>query len=119
MIFHRQRGEDRTRIAVRAQLRIGTFCCEVTLLNAASRGVLAALDNPPVRGTKVRLVIGDMEVAGTVRWHGTDCCGIALAEPISVADLVEGRGVPAMPVHEHRDLRGLGRKFRALVAARG
>jgi hypothetical protein len=118
LIFHRQRGEERTRIAVRARLQIGTYDCEATLLNAASRGVLAAVDNPPVRGTRVRLVIGDMQLAGTVRWRGSDCCGIALAEPIGIADLIEGHGVPAVVVPEPRGLRSLGVRFRALVGER-
>lgn len=119
MIFHRQRSEARTRISVPARMRIGTFECSVTLLNAASRGVLAALDNPPVRGTRVKLVIGETVIAGTVRWHGVDCCGIALADPISVGDLVEGHAVPLRTFSEPRGLRSLSGRMRALVGERG
>lgn len=116
MIFHRQRGEQRTRIAVNARMRIGTFESEVTLLNAASRGVLAAVDHPPVRGTRVKLVIGDAVLPGTVRWRGVDCCGIALADPINVADIVEGEAVRIASAPEARGLRS---KLRALVGQRG
>jgi hypothetical protein len=97
-------------------MQIGAFENEVTLLNAASRGVLAEVDNPPVRGTRVKLVIGDAVLAGTVRWRGVDCCGIALADPINVADIVDGEAVHMPHVPEPRGLRG---KLRALVGQRG
>jgi hypothetical protein len=113
LIFRRQRAEERIRIAVNARMRIGNFESEVTLLNAASRGVLAAVDNPPVRGTRVQLLVGEAVLSGTVRWHGTDCCGIALADPINVADMVEGEALRIANAPEPRGLRG---KLRALVA---
>lgn len=112
LIFHRQRGEARTRVAVKARMQIGTFDDEVMILNAASAGVLVAVDNPPARGTRIELVIGEMVLAGTVRWRGVDCCGIALADPISVADLIEGQAVPIAMVSEPRGLRS---KLRALA----
>jgi hypothetical protein len=93
-------------------MRIGTFDSEVTLLNAAPGGVLAALGNPPVRGTRVKLVIGDLVLPGTVRWRGLDCCGIALADPINVADLADGEAVHPVGVPEPRGLR---RRLRAPV----
>ncbi|VWX52171.1 PilZ domain-containing protein [Novosphingobium sp. 9U] len=118
MIFHRQRGEERTRIAVEARMRIGEFEGEAMLLNASSRGVLAALAQPPVRGTRVTLIVGEMELVGQVRWRGTDCCGIALRDPISVADLLEGHAVPVAFIPEPRALRGIGGMLRALVGER-
>lgn len=118
LIFHRQRGEGRSRTAIKARLRIGTYDCEATLLNASSRGVLAMVENPPVRGTRVTVEIADMALAGTVRWHGVDCCGIALADPISVADLIEGHAVQTVVVPEPRGLRSLSGRLRALVGER-
>ena len=118
MIFHRQRSEERTRIAVEARMLIGDYDCQAMLLNASSRGVLAAVANPPVRGTRVRLRVGEMVMAGQVRWHGTDCCGIALRDPISVADLIEGHAVPVALVPQPRALRGIAGLVRAFVGER-
>lgn len=99
-------------------MRIGEFECEAMLLNASSGGVLAALAEPPVRGTRVKLMVGDMELVGQVRWRGTDCCGIALRDPISVADLLDGHAVPVAFIPQPRALRGLGGMLRALVGER-
>lgn len=118
MIFHRQRSEERTRIAVEARMLIGDYDCPAMLLNASSRGVLAALASPPVRGTRVRLAVGEMVLVGQVRWHGTDCCGISLRDPISVADLLEGHAMPVAVMARPRALRGLGGMLRALVGER-
>ncbi|MBB4860453.1 hypothetical protein HNO88_003796 [Novosphingobium chloroacetimidivorans] len=118
MIFHRQRGDERTRIAVEARMCIGEFECEAMLLNASSHGVLAAVAKPPVRGTRVRLVVGEMELVGQVRWRGKDCCGIALRNPISVSDLLDGHAVPVAFIPEPRALRGLSGMLRALVGER-
>lgn len=118
MIFQKQRGEDRKRIAVEAQMRIGDFVCEAMLLNASSRGVLAAVTQPPVRGTRVKLIVGDMEMVGQVRWSGADCCGIALRDPISVADLLDGHAVEVAFIPEPRALRGLSGLLRSLVSDR-
>lgn len=118
MIFHRQRGEERTRIAVEARLCVGDFECKAMLLNASSRGVLAAIAQPPVRGTRVKLIVGEMQLIGQVRWRGVDCCGIALRDPISVADLLDGHAVPVAVIPEPRALRGIGGMLRALVGER-
>jgi len=88
------------------------------LLNASSGGVLAAVADPPVRGTRIRLVIGDMVLAGQVRWHGVDCCGIALRDPISVVDLLEGHAVPVAFIPQPKALRGLSGLVRAFVGER-
>jgi hypothetical protein len=118
VIFHKQRSEERTRIAVEARMLIGEFDCHAMLLNASSRGVLAALANPPVRGTRIRLVVGEMVLAGQVRWRGVDCCGIALRDPISVADLLEGHAVPVAFIPQPRALRGIGGLLRSFVGER-
>jgi len=97
---------------------IGDYDCQAMLLNASSRGVLAAVANPPVRGTRVRLRVGEMVMAGQVRWNGTDCCGIALRDPISVADLIEGHAVPVALVPQPRALRGIAGLVRAFVGER-
>ena len=117
VIFHRQRSEERTRIAVEAQMLIGDYEFPAMLLNASSGGVLAAVADPPVRGTRIRLVIGDMVLAGQVRWHGVDCCGIALRDPISV-DLLEGHAVPVAFIPQPKALRGLSGLVRAFVGER-
>jgi hypothetical protein len=118
VIFQKQRGEERQRIAVEARMLIGDYDCPAMLLNASSRGVLAALADPPVRGTRVRLVVGEMALVGQVRWHGVDCCGIALRDPISVADLLDGHAVPVSFIPQPRALRGLGGLLRAFVGER-
>ncbi len=118
VIFHKQRGEERTRMAVEARMRVGDYECEAMLLNASSHGVLAAVAQPPVRGTRVQLLVGDRVLAGQVRWHGIDCCGVALHDPINVADLLEGAAVPVTFIPEPRALRGLGGMLRALVGER-
>lgn len=118
MIFHKQRREDRTRIALQAQMRVGTYECDVMLLNASSHGVLAAVSKPPVRGTRVQLVVGEMVLVGQVRWCGVDCCGIALRDPISVPALLEGNAVPVAFIPQPRALRGIGGILRALVGER-
>jgi len=115
VIFHKQRVEKRTRIAMKAQLRVGSYVWDVTLTNASSRGVLAVLASPPARGTKVEVVLGGHTLAGQVRWHGVDCCGIALRDPISVADLLEGNAVPITLVEEPRMTRGVGGLLRSLM----
>lgn len=118
MIFRKQRGEDRTRIAADAKLRIGDYECEAKLLNASTGGVLAALAQPPERGTRVHVLVGDMVLAGQVRWRGVDCCGIALRDPISVADLLDGQSVPVSFIPEPRGLRGISGLLRSLVGER-
>ena len=118
VIFHKQRSEERTRIAVEAQMLIGDYEFPAMLLNASSGGVLAAVADPPVRGTRIRLVVGDLILAGQVRWHGVDCCGIALRDPISVADLLEGHAVPVSFIPQPRALRGLSGLVRAFVGER-
>jgi len=118
VIFHRQRSEERTRIAVEAQMLIGDYEFPAMLLNASSGGVLAAVADPPVRGTRIRLVIGDMVLAAQVRWHGVDCCGIALRDPISVVDLLEGHAVPVAFIPQPKALRGLSGLVRAFVGER-
>lgn len=118
MIFHRQRSEERKLIAVQARMRIGDYDCEAMLLNASSSGVLAAVAHPPARGTRVKLIVGDMSLAGQVRWHGVDCCGIALRDPISVADLLDGHTISVTLVPQPRGLRGLSGMLRAFVGER-
>lgn len=118
MIFHRQRSEERTRIAVEARLKIGAYDCEAMLLNASSRGVLVAIANPPVRGTRVQLAVGELLLRGQVRWHGVDCCGIALRDPINVADLLDGQSAPVAFIPEPRSLRGVGGRLRAFLGER-
>lgn len=116
LIFHRQRSEERTTIAVRACFKVGEFSCPAMLLNASAHGIMAAVEQPPVRGTRVKLIVGEMELAGQVRWRGVDCCGVALRDPISVADLLDGRAVPISFIPEPRALRGLGGLLRSLFS---
>ena len=118
MIFRKQRGEERTRIAVEAQMRIGDYECPAMLLNASSGGVLAALAEPPVRGTRVQLIVGEMTLAGQVRWRGVDCCGIALRDPISIAHLLDGQAMTAQFIPVPRALRGISGILRTLVGER-
>ena len=118
MIFHRQRSEERTRIAVPARMQIGDYACEAMLLNASSSGMLAAVAHPPARGTRVTLIVGELTLAGQVRWHGVDCCGIALRDPISVADVLDGHMISATLVPQPRGLRGLSGMLRAFVGER-
>lgn len=118
VIFHRQRGEARTRIAVAARLSVGPYTCDTMLLNASTGGVLAALDHPPVRGTPVTLHVGEWTLSGQVRWRGIDCCGIALREPIRVSDLIEGHAELSTRMPEPRALRGLSGLLRVLVGER-
>jgi hypothetical protein len=99
-------------------MRIGEYDCEAMLLNASSTGVLAAMASPPARGTRVTLIVGDMTLRGQVRWHGVDCCGIALRDPISVADLLDGHTISVMLVPQPRGLRGLSGMLRLLVSER-
>lgn len=91
MSFHKQRGESRTPLAIMARMRFGDRERDTLLANCSSRGVLAMAPNPPKRGTRVTLEIGDRRMTGRVRWATADRCGIALVEAIRVADLVQGR----------------------------
>ena len=118
MIFHRQRSEDRTCIAVGARLHVGDYMSEAQLVNASSHGVLAAVANPPVKGTRVQLIVGEMILAGQVRWRGFDCCGIALRDPINVADLIDGQAASVSFIPQPRGLRGIGGAIRAFVGER-
>ena len=118
MIFQKQRKEARTCIAVEARVRVGDAVCKAQLLNASSCGMLAAMPQPPVKGTRVQVIVGDMILAGQVRWRGVDCCGIALREPISVADLLDGHVGPAAFIAQPRALRGLGGAIRAFMGER-
>lgn len=104
MFMHRQRMQARTIIAVKAIMRVDGRAMDATLTNASSRGVLATVASPPPRGTAIELEIGDHVLKGQVRWRGTDRCGIALRNEISVADLIEGRAVPVhyVPVRSSR-----------------
>ncbi|PNU06564.1 pilus assembly protein [Novosphingobium guangzhouense] len=100
MFIHRQRMETRTMMAVAAVMRFGNRVADVTLANASSRGVLAMVDAPPARGVAVELTVGDRVLKGQVRWRAHDRCGIALKEPIDVAELIEGKAIPVVYVPE-------------------
>lgn len=108
MLFHKQRLEERTVIAVEGSMRFAGQACPVTLVNASSSGVLAMLETPPPRGTMIQLTVGGVELAGQVRWRGTDRCGIALREQIDVNRLLGGRMVPItfIPVDHLDSYRG-------------
>jgi hypothetical protein len=117
VIFQKQRGEARTMVAVDAVLKVGAYRTKVLLTNASSSGVMATLANPPVRGTKVEVLIGDHVLPGQIRWHGTDCCGIALRDSISVADLIERGEVAISYIPERKGPRGPAAFFRAIVGS--
>jgi hypothetical protein len=118
MIFHKQRREERTSVAVDARILVGEYDCQARLLNASAHGVLAALPQPPAPGTRVRLIVGEMVLAGQVRWRGVDCCGIALRDPISVADLIDGRLITAFPSAGASARRSIGCMLRSLANER-
>jgi hypothetical protein len=118
VIFHRQRREERTRIAVEARLIVGEYDCPAMLLNASTGGVLAALPQPPVRGTRIKVKVGDVVLVGQVRWRGVDCCGIALRDPINISQLMEGDTARVAMIPQPRALRGIGGMLRVLVGER-
>jgi len=115
MFVHRQRMQNRTVVAVKATMRFGGRQTEATLTNASARGVLAAVDAPPPRGTAVELEIGGHVLKGQVRWRASDRCGIALKTEISVADLIEGRAVPVVYVSERQSRRRPLDLFRSML----
>jgi hypothetical protein len=99
-------------------MRIGEYENETTLLNASTNGVLAAIANPPVRGTRLTLIIGSTALTGQVRWRGADCCGIALRDSINVGDLLDGH-VPAAALGSRpHGVGGLSGILRAFVGER-
>lgn len=116
MFLNKQRLENRTVIAVQARMRFDGRDEAVTLANASPHGVLALVDAPPRRGTRVEIAIGTSVLRGQVRWSGDTRCGIVLAGEISVASLLEGQAVPVTFVTE-RDC-GLGSRgiFRSAVS---
>ncbi|MFD2578670.1 hypothetical protein ACFSTD_08900 [Novosphingobium colocasiae] len=116
MFFNKQRLEERTVIAVHGRLRFDGRDEPVTLANASPRGVLALLDTPPKRGTRVAIEIGGSILNGQVRWSGANRCGIALGGSISVADLLEGQAVPVTFVTERDSALGNPGIFRAAVS---
>jgi hypothetical protein len=105
-------------MAVEARLIVGEYDCAAMLINASTGGVLAALPQPPVRGTRVTLEVGDLVLSGQVRWRGADCCGIAIAEPIHIARMLEGDVMPLSRIPEPRALRGIGGMLRFIVGER-
>jgi hypothetical protein len=116
MIFHKQRRDERTTIAVPARVLVDDYDRPAMLLNVSAHGVMAALPQPPKRGTRIRLIVGELELVGQVRWSGVDCCGVALRDAISVADLLDGRTTPPAFIPQPRALRGLGGMLRSLVS---
>lgn len=94
MIFQKQRGERRETAAVMVRMRVDDRECDAMLANASSRGVLAMMSDPPGRGSRVKVELGEHTLYGRVRWADADRCGIALREKISVPDLLVGRAVP-------------------------
>lgn len=102
-------------IAVKATMHVGARAIDAMLANASSRGVLAMVDAPPVRGTVVDLEIGDHMLRGQVRWRAHDRCGIALRERIDVSELVQGRAVPVSYVPERLARRSAMEILRGLL----
>ncbi|MEE4453226.1 PilZ domain-containing protein [Novosphingobium resinovorum] len=109
--------ETRVMLAVQADIRIGGRTVAATIANASSRGVLAMVEEapPPPRGTAVELRIGDHVLKGQVRWRALDRCGIALKEPIDVAELIEGRAAPVLYVPERLARRSAMELLRGLL----
>lgn len=116
VIFHKQRRDERMTIAIPARFIVDDYNRPAMLLNASARGIMAALPQPPQRGTRVRLIVGELELAGQVRWRGVDCCGVALRDAISVAELLDGRTTQASFIPQPRALRGFGGMLRSLVS---
>ncbi len=115
MFIHRQRMEPRTMVALKATMRVGSRVLEATIANASSRGVLAMVPQPPVRGTVVDLEIGDHILRGQVRWRAADRCGIMLREAIDVAELAQGRAVPIVQVPQRLARRSAMELLRGLL----
>jgi len=106
MFFRKERVQGREPAALMVRVRVNDRDCDAMVGNASSRGLMAMMADPPAKGGRVKIEIGDHLLAGRVRWSHGDRCGIALKEEIRVPDLVQGTAVPVSRMTE-RDVIGI------------
>ncbi|CDO35395.1 PilZ domain-containing protein [Novosphingobium sp. KN65.2] len=119
MFFRKERMERREPAALMVRVRVNDRDCDAMVGNASSRGLMAMMVDPPAKGGRVKVEIGEHSLPGRVRWSHGDRCGIALKDEIRVPDFVKGLAVPVSRMTE-REVRGIsaGSGWRSFVRSR-
>lgn len=89
------RVEDRTTAILRARLRDGGPEREAAVLDLSSRGLMAAAQPPPRRGTIIEMNVGRHSLVGQVQWCEGNRFGVRLRERIDVLTVVGNEAGPA------------------------
>ncbi len=88
------RKEDRTTAILRARLRDGGPEREASVLDLSSRGLMAAAQPPPRRGTFVDMQVGRHTLVGQVQWIEGNRFGVRLRERIDVLAVIGNEAGP-------------------------
>lgn len=88
------RKEDRTTAILRARLRDGGPEREASVLDISSRGLMAAAQPPPRRGTYVDMQVGRHSLVGQVQWCEGSRFGVRLRERIDVLAVIGNEAGP-------------------------
>ncbi len=89
------RQEDRTTAILHARLRDGGPERDAAVLDLSSRGLMAAAQPPPRRGTIIELNVGRHSLVGQVQWCEGSRFGVRLRERIDVLVVVGNEAGPA------------------------
>lgn len=89
------RVEDRTTAILRASLRDGGTEREAAVLDLSSRGLMAAAQPPPRRGTIIELNVGRHSLVGQVQWTEGNRFGVKLRERIDVLVVIGNEAGPS------------------------
>src|SRR3546814_12398382 len=82
--------EKRAAACIKARMRADDGWSDVTIYNVSSRGLMARLGSPPVKGSYVEIWHRNVCVVGQVRWAQGGRFGILSQDKIDISALLNG-----------------------------